>query len=263
MGMYDSAKRLVPLPLKESFHKHKSVPKDVAARVTNRLSGRPPVPPSNLIFLVAGHRSASAFLEGGLSASEAIRAVLARNDLRMEQFESVLDFGCGVGRIIRHWNGSQRPAMHGIDYNSDLIDWCRKNLRSVKFRVNTLSGALPYDTETFDFIYSFSVFTHLREPLQFHWIDELSRVLKPGGYIYLTTHGDYYLSALNASEQEQFRKGELVVREEEQSGSNLCAAFHPPSYVREKLARNLVVADFIACGAHGDSMHDVHLLRKP
>ncbi|HSK62985.1 MAG TPA: class I SAM-dependent methyltransferase [Pyrinomonadaceae bacterium] len=263
MSLYNSAKRLVPLPLKESFHKHKSVPRDVTARVTTRLNGRPAVPPSKLIYLVAGHRSASAFLAGGRSASEAIRAALARNGLRMEQFNNVLDFGCGVGRIIRHWNGNERPALHGTDYNPDLIEWCRKNLTSSEFRVNTLSGALPYDGETFDFIYSFSVFTHLREPLQFHWIDELSRVLKPGGYIYLTTHGEQYLPVLNSSEQEQFRKGELVVREEEQSGSNLCAVFHPPSYVRDTLARKLEVADFIACGAHGDSMHDVHLLRKP
>ena len=262
MGVYDSAKRLVPLPLKESFHKHKSVPRDVAARVTNRLSGQPGVPPARLIYLVAGHRSASLFLAGGLSASEAIRAALARNGLRMEQFGSVLDFGCGVGRIIRHWNGARRPVLHGTDYNPDLIEWCRANLKSFEFRVNTLAGALPYDSETFDFIYSFSVFTHLREPLQFHWIDELSRVLKPGGYIYLTTHGEYYLTALNLSEQEQFRRGELVVREEDESGSNRCAVFHPPSYVRETLARGLTVVDFIASGAHGDSMHDVHLLQK-
>jgi len=263
MGVYESAKRLVPLSLKESFHKHKSVPRDVAARVTNRLNGRPAVPPSKLIYLVAGHRSASAFLAGGLSASEAIRAVLKRNGLRMKQFGSVLDFGCGVGRIIRHWNGAQRPVLHGTDYNADLIGWCRANLRSFEFCVNPLAGALPYENETFDFIYSFSVFTHLREPLQFHWIDELSRVLKPGGYIYLTTHGEYYLAALNAAEQEQFRRGELVVREEDESGSNRCAVFHPPSYVRGNLTRNLDVADFIPCGAHGDSMHDVHLLRKP
>src|SRR5918996_4602483 len=122
MGLYRSVKRLVPLSLKERFHKHKSVPRDLTARVTNRLSGRPAVPPSKLIYLVAGHRSASAFLAGGLSASEAIRAVLARNDLRMEQFNNVLDFGCGVGRIIRHWNGRQRPVLHGTDYNSDLIE---------------------------------------------------------------------------------------------------------------------------------------------
>ena len=122
----------------------------------------------------------------------------------MEQFGSVLDFGSGVGRIIRHWNGVQRPVLHGTDYNSELIEWCSANLKSSEFRVNTLSGELPYESETFDFVYSFSVFTHLREPLQFHWLDELKRVLKPGGYIYLTTHGEHYLTALNPVGQEQF-----------------------------------------------------------
>jgi SAM-dependent methyltransferase len=263
MGLYQTAKRLVPLGLKVGFHKHKGVPKDVSARFTNRLTGQPPVPPAKLIYLVAGHRSANAFLAGGRSARDAIRAVLARNGLRMEQFENVLDFGCGVGRIIRHWSRSRPPVLHGTDYNPDLIEWCRNNLSAFDFRVNTLSGSLPYDSATFDFIYSFSVFTHLKEPLQFHWIDELARVLKPGGYIYLTTHGNYYLSALNAAEQEQFRAGQLVVREEEQSGSNRCAVFHPPNYVRDVLARTLVVADFVECGAKGDSMHDAHLLRKP
>jgi len=263
MGLYETAKRFVPLPLKVGFHKHKGVPKDVAARVTNRLSGQPAVPPARLIYLVAGHRSANAFLTGGRSARDAIRAILARNGLRMEQFDTVLDFGCGVGRIIRHWSHSQPTALHGTDYNPDLIRWCQNNLSAFDFRVNTLSGRLPYDSETFDLVYSFSVFTHLREPLQFHWIDELSRVLKPGGYIYLTTHGKHYLSTLNAAEQEQFHNGQLVVREQEHSGSNLCAVFHPPSYVRDVLARNLVVADFVECGAKGDSMHDAHLLRKP
>ncbi|HEX6283463.1 MAG TPA: hypothetical protein VFZ71_01255, partial [Pyrinomonadaceae bacterium] len=76
-------------------------------------------------------------------------------------------------------------------------------------------------------------------------------------------HGEHYLPALNESEQAQFKRGELVVREEEQSGSNRCAVFHPPGYVRETLTRSgLVLADFVECGAHGDSMHDVHLLQK-
>jgi len=262
MVLYQRAKRLVPLQLKVGFHKYKSVPRDLAARMTNRLNGRPAVPPAKLIYLVAGHRSATTFLLGGRLASEAIRANLAKSGLNIEQFNSILDFGCGVGRIIRHWTRTQ-GTLHGTDYNADLIDWCQNNLRSIEFRLNTLSGKLPYEDETFDFIYSFSVFTHLREMLQLHWIDELSRVLKPGGYMYLTTHGKYYLSTLTAAEQEQFNRGELVTREQEHSGSNTCAVFHPPAYVRNKLAVGLLVADFFESGASGDSMQDVHLLRKP
>jgi SAM-dependent methyltransferase len=262
-GVYKTMKRVVPLPLKEGYHKHKSRPRDAAARVVSRLKREPAIPPGKLIYLVAGHKSAKAFLAGGRSASDTIRDVLQQNDLRIDQFGAVLDFGCGVGRIMRHWNSTVGPAWHGTDYNPRLIDWCQKNLRFAEFRVNTLAGPLPYEAEKFDFIYAFSVFTHLKEPLQFHWINELARVLKPGGYIYLTTHGEHYASVLTAAERAQFERGELVVREQQESGSNLCAVFHPPSYMREHVARAFTVVDFIPCGAHGDSMHDAYLLQKP
>ena len=55
--------------------------------------------------------------------------------------------------------------------------------------------------------------------------------------MYLTIHGDYYLSELTPEERDRFQSGYLVVREQEQSGSNLCAVFHPVGYVRENLAR--------------------------
>lgn len=262
-GLYQTVKRAIPLPLKVGFHKHKSVPGDVAARIASRLKGEPAIPPRKLIYLVAGHKSAKAFLAGGRSASDTIRGILQKNDLTIDQFGAVLDFGCGAGRIMRHWNSTHGPAWHGTDYNPQLIDWCRKHLQFSDFRVNTLSGALPYPAETFDFIYAFSVFTHLKEPLQFHWINELSRVLKPGGYIYLTTHGEYYVSLLTAEERAQFERGELVVREQQESGSNLCAVFHPAGYLRERVAKDFIVIDFIPCGARGDSMHDAYLLKKP
>jgi SAM-dependent methyltransferase len=262
-SLYKSVKSVVPLPLKEGYHKHKSAPHDMAARVVSRLKGRPAIPPGKLIHLVAGHKSAKAFLAGGRSASDTIRGILGNNGLQIEQFGAVLDFGCGVGRIMRHWNSTRGPAWHGTDYNPDLIAWCRKNLPFAEFGVNTLSGPLSYDAKTFDFIYAFSVFTHLKEPLQFHWINELARVLKPGGYLYLTTHGEHYVSVLNAEERAQFERGELVVREQQESGSNRCAVFHPPSYMRERVAKDFTVVDFIPCGAQGDSMHDAYLLRKP
>lgn len=258
----NSLKALVPLRWKEEFHKHKPVPANIKARITNRLKGNLPVPPGELIFLVAGHTNVKKFLAGGRFDNNTIQKVLRKNNLDVHQFESVLDFGCGVGRIIRHWQGTPGPTWHGTDYNSKLIDWCKGHLKFSEFRVNTLSGGLPYEPESFDFIYAFSVFTHLREPLQVHWFDELARVLRPGGHIYLTTHGDFYFSVLSTEEREQFQARQLVVREQQESGSNVCAVFHPPGYLSDHLPINLSVVDFIPQGAEGHSHHDVYLLRK-
>lgn len=263
MGPYQFVKRVVPYKWKVRVHSTKTLPKDIAVRIGNRLRGGIPLPPRELIYLVSGHRSASRFLRRGRVASKTIRATLEKNGLEIEHFNSILDFGCGVGRIMRHWNLLQRPILHGTDYNSRLIEWCKENLRFAEFQVNTLSDRLLYKPETFDFIYAFSVFTHLSESLQFHWINELSRVLKPGGHIYFTTHGDYFFPQLRVEEKEKFLNGQLVVRGSEQSGSNTCATYHPATYVRENMARNLFLVDFIPGGAKGDLLHDIYLFKKP
>ena len=263
MGLYETLKRAVPLEWKVGLHHSKDFPKHLAARVRNRLDAQLPIPPAKLIYLVSGHRDLAAFLQSGHSTSEWIRRLLNKHGLKMEQFESVLDFGCGVGRVMRHWHKTEGPAFHGTDYNPDLINWCRHNLKFAEFRVNELSGQLPYEPESFDFIYAFSVFTHLSEPLQFFWINELSRLLKPGGYLYFTTHGDYYLPKLTPEEHERYLGGKLVIREEQRSGENTCAAFHPVSYVHDKLLQDLIAVDFVPGGTQGHSLHDVHLVRKP
>ena len=263
MSLYQTMKRAVPLEWKVAFHKRKNLPQHLALRVSTRLSGQPPLPPGNLIFFVTGNENPQWFLNSGRSASQAIREILAKHDLKIEQFSSVLDFGCGVGRIMRHWTTTRGPSWHGTDYNPQLIEWCRENLKFAQFNVNTLSGKLPYEDHSFEFIYAYSVFTHLNETLQFFWINELSRVLKPGGYIYFTTHGNYYLKGLTPEEREQFQRGQPVVREQQESGSNYCAVFHPPDYVHETIAKDFVVIDHIPGSDQGRSAHDIHLIKKP
>jgi 2-polyprenyl-3-methyl-5-hydroxy-6-metoxy-1,4-benzoquinol methylase len=263
MSLFQSLKRAVPLEWKVAFHKHKSKPWYLTVRVGNRLSGRLPIPPTKLIYLVTGSESPEWFLHSGHTASDAIREVLARQNLKIDQFSAILDFGCGVGRIMRHWSSTHGPIWHGTDYNPQLVDWCRKHLTFSQFNVNTLSGNLPYQDSTFDFIYAYSVFTHLSEELQFFWFGELSRILKPGGYIYFTTHGNNHLTAMTAEERERYERGELVVREQQESGSNFCAAFHPSNYVHQKLAAGFTVLDFILGNDEGLSLHDIYVVRKP
>jgi len=125
-----------------------------------------------------------------------------------------------------------------------------------------LEPPTEFPDDTFDFIYGISVLTHLPEMLQFAWMNELSRVLKPGGLLYITTHGEYYMRRLNEQETRLFLSGELIVKLAAYPGTNFCTTFHPESYVRHKLASQFVVVDFAPQGAEGSPQQDAYLLKK-
>ena len=239
-----------------------SLPKGTVARTRNRLQGRLPIPPPRLIYLVGGMYDADEFCAGGASANQRIRETLSKNGVDFRTFEAILDFGCGVGRIIRHWELNAGTRLFGTDYNPELIRWCQSNLPIAKFQINGLKARLEYENDQFSFAYAWSVFTHLTESGQLDWLDELSRVLRPGGYLYLTTHGDYYVSQLSHDEQEQYRNGHLVVLTGGSEGSNFCNAYHPSQYVRERFTKNFTIVDHVPEGAAGNSFQDVYLLQK-
>src|SRR5262245_46001774 len=127
-----------------------------------------PVPSSRVAALV-GHTTADAFLESGREIAACIREVLGRHRLSPEGFGRLLDFGCGSGRVIRNWQSLADTEVHGCDYNPELAGWCERNLAFARFRTNGLWPPLSYPAEHFDFVYSFSVFTHLHAELPLPW----------------------------------------------------------------------------------------------
>ena len=245
----------------------------LSRRVRERANGYPiraehrkrgvPLPPGRLMHLVAGTEDVTWFLESGAAGAKSLREVLARNGLAVESFGHVLDFGCGVGRVLRHWGAVRGPVFHGADYNPDLIQWCRSNLPFARFEVNGLDRPLASSDGTFDFVYALSVFTHLSEASQRFWVGELWRVLRPGGHLLITTHGEFYFGRLSPEEQRVFRSGGAVVHKAAREGSNDCAVFHPEAYVRGTLAGPFAVVDFLPEGASANPRQDVYLLRKP
>ena len=164
---------------------------------------------------------------------------------------------------MRHWKFLKGPKLYGTDYNPELISWCQRQLgKLAEFKTNKLTPPLDYANEQFDLIYSISVFTHLTEDLQYAWLNELGRVLKHSGLILITLHGESRLHQLETEEQQRFRAGELIVKQQFAAGSNLCGAYHPEQYVRHHLAQGFEVMDFVPVGVR-DADQDIYLLRKP
>ena len=209
-----------------------------------------PLPSAMLRTVVAGTPDLDWFLATGRAQAAMVAEAIERQGAAVAQLDRLLDFGCGCGRVLRHWSGlAGRVEIYGSDYNPRLIRWCAANLPFAHFSVNDLQPPLSFDDEFFDVVYALSVVTHLPEPLGRLWIAELSRVLRPGGLLLLTTHGDSYLDRLTAEEQAQYLAGALVVRRPAAAGTNLCTVFHPEQYVRNELAPDLSLLEFVPQGA--------------
>jgi len=221
-----------------------------------------PLPPPHLIVRVAGTPDTRWFLESGRLAADSIRDALAQAGVAFDDLRSLLDFGCGCGRVLRNWAGHSGDVA-GSDLSGEAIDWCRENLRFARYETNGLTPPLAFGDASFDLAYALSVFTHLPAAMQHDWIDELRRVLRPQAYLVLTTHGERYLERLEPAEQAQFDAGELVVRWGEVPGTNLCTTFHPPSWVREQLLpHGFAEIAFVPEGARGNPHQDLYLLRR-
>ena len=216
----------------------------------------PPVPPRRLMVRVAMTADADWFLRSGRAAYDAIAAHVPLDEPR-----SVLDFGCGCGRVTRYFE-SFAGEVAGSDLSEPAVEWCRANLPFGRFEVNALAPPLAFDAASFDLVYALSVFTHLTEELQLAWRDEVLRVLRPGGLFLLTTHGESYVPRLDAPERARYERGELVVRWGDIPGTNLCSAYHPEPYLRGTFAQGFTFVELEPEGARGNPTQDLVLLRK-
>ncbi len=116
-----------------------------------------------------------------------------------EACASVLDFGCGCGRLARQFLQQRPPPRHylGIDRHAGMIDWCQSNLapagRGFAFRHHDAfhphlnpGGAkdplpFPAGERSMSLVIAWSVFTHLLEAEATFYLGETARVLADDG----------------------------------------------------------------------------------
>jgi ubiquinone/menaquinone biosynthesis C-methylase UbiE len=102
---------------------------------------------------------------------------------------AVLDIGCGSGRTFDLLE-EKKVQFTGTDISEGMLEHCKK-----KYEDNVLNPVfekadaadLPYDDNAFDVVTGIAVLHHLPSyELRKKALEEMKRVVKPGGYILLT-----------------------------------------------------------------------------
>ena len=153
-----------------------------------------PIPPMRMRVRTAA-RWAGKFVESGRRCADALEAALKETTgKRIEDFQSILDFGCGCGRTIMQWDLPALTRLTGCDVDADAIAWLRSayppgNYPNLAFEQTRFDPPLPFADEAFDLIYSVSIFSHLSGDDSETWLKELARVTRPLGVALLTVQG--------------------------------------------------------------------------
>jgi SAM-dependent methyltransferase len=102
--------------------------------------------------------------------------------------DSILDFGCGWGRVIRFFLKDVHPHnLLGVDISTVALEACSQTNRWCRFAETPTLPPSNLPADSFDLIYAYSVFSHLSEEAHLAWLKEFQRLSKPNGVILLTT----------------------------------------------------------------------------
>jgi SAM-dependent methyltransferase len=122
------------------------------------------------------------FFRTGVTHVDHVLAVLARH-FGPQRLDSVLDFGCGVGRLVVPFARKFGTAT-GVDVSPSMLEETRHNCQVAGLSNVTLADSddgLTAVTGEFDLVHSHIVFQHIPRARGEALIDRLMRRVRPGG----------------------------------------------------------------------------------
>lgn len=98
----------------------------------------------------------------------------------------ILDYGCGYGRTLTELKNHRFDHLHGVDFSEKMIRRAERDSTSSMDLKVIVSGKLPFTDRSFDAVLLLAVLTCVwQDREQDAILQEIKRVLKPGGIIYI------------------------------------------------------------------------------
>lgn len=123
----------------------------------------------------------------------------------LELDSSILDFGCGQGRILQQLKNEGFRKLYGVDISGKMIEIADKNLPRADLKVN-IEVSIPYNDSSFDCVIVAAVLTCvIGSDDQRKLLAEFKRILKPKGIVYIN---DFLINndRRNISRYEKYKK---------------------------------------------------------
>jgi len=108
---------------------------------------------------------------------------LLLNQIELGQGATVLDVGCGTGTILKKLDELDEINGFGIDLEENMIIEAKQKCPKMDILVSTCTKT-PFENNKFDIITSCMAYHHFDDKQGFAM--EVSRIIKPGGYLYIT-----------------------------------------------------------------------------
>jgi SAM-dependent methyltransferase len=220
--------------------------------VVRQLGGAAPPPKHLQVRVVGAYRED--FMRAGEELADDIDRALAPFSVTLRSFPTILDFGCGCGRLLTAVAGRLRgdQRLFGGDIDAEAVAWCQTQYARVA-TVSVLPTSPPtaFADHQFALVYGISVLTHLPEPMQFDWLRELQRITRPGGYLVLSVHGKNHFQHFPAHEIERDGFSYADLGHTDGLPTFYRTAAHTESYIRRRWTDYLDVLALVELGIHG------------
>jgi SAM-dependent methyltransferase len=139
------------------------------------------------------HLNAAFWERGDYLEFYANRSLRPVEEVLLERFRdalagSVLELGCGAGRLTGHLSEVAREV-HGVDISPAMVAYCRQAYPSATFTVGDLRDLSAFESGHYDAVLApFNVLDVLDDPERGGVLDEIRRVLVEGGLLIMSSH---------------------------------------------------------------------------